>query len=69
MTIAKDNLAERPDRYLSNAHTAEDEAVKNSGVSKSTKVVLGKALGGVIELTFKAHLLVSPHHRTHIVQL
>ena len=28
------------DRYLSNAHTAEDEAVKNSIVSKSAKVVL-----------------------------
>jgi hypothetical protein len=28
------------DRYLSNAHTAEDEAVKNSTVSKSAKVVL-----------------------------
>ena len=29
------------DHYLSNAHTAEDEAVKNSGVGKSAKVVLG----------------------------
>ena len=28
------------DHYLSNAHTAEDEAVKNSGVGKSAKVVL-----------------------------
>src|SRR6202051_2352412 len=28
------------DHYLSNAHTAEDEAVKNSGVVKSAKVVL-----------------------------
>ena len=26
--------------YLSNAHTAEDEAVKNSGAGKSAKVVL-----------------------------
>jgi hypothetical protein len=30
------------DHYLSNAHTAEDEAVKNSGVGKSAKVVLGR---------------------------
>ena len=30
------------DHYLSNAHTAEDEAVKNSGVGKSAKVVLAK---------------------------
>jgi hypothetical protein len=30
------------DHYLSNAHTAEDEAVKNSGVGKSAKVVLGQ---------------------------
>jgi hypothetical protein len=29
------------DHYLSNAHTAEDEAVKNSGVGKSAKVALG----------------------------
>jgi hypothetical protein len=29
------------DHYPSNAHTAEDEAVKNSGVGKSAKVVLG----------------------------
>src|SRR2546423_4911339 len=29
------------DHYLSNAHTAEDEAVKNGGVGKSAKVVLG----------------------------
>src|SRR5882757_11507573 len=29
------------DHYLSNAHTAEDEAVKNSGVGKSAKVGLG----------------------------
>jgi hypothetical protein len=29
------------DHYLRNAHTAEDEAVKNSGVGKSAKVVLG----------------------------
>ncbi len=28
------------DHYLSNAHTAEDEAVNNSGVGKSAKVVL-----------------------------
>ena len=28
------------DHYLSNAHTAEDEAVKNSGVGKYAKVVL-----------------------------
>lgn len=28
------------DHYLSNAHTAEDEAVKNSGVGKSAKGVL-----------------------------
>ena len=32
------------DHYLSNAHTAEDEAVKNSGVGKSAKVVLGRVL-------------------------
>jgi hypothetical protein len=32
------------DHYLSNAHTAEDEAVKNSGVGKSAKVVLGRGL-------------------------
>jgi len=32
------------DHYLSNAHTAEDEAVKNSGVGKSAKVVLGSRL-------------------------
>jgi hypothetical protein len=32
------------DHYLSNAHTAEDEAVKNSGVGKSAKVVLGCVL-------------------------
>src|ERR1700730_974844 len=31
------------DHYLSNAHTAEDEAVKNSGVGKSAKVVLVRA--------------------------
>jgi hypothetical protein len=31
------------DHYLSNAHTAEDEAVKNSGVGKSAKVVLSSA--------------------------
>ena len=30
------------DHYLSNAHTAEDEAVKNSGVGKSAKVVLAR---------------------------
>ena len=29
------------DHYLSNAHTAEDQAVKNGGVGKSAKVVLG----------------------------
>src|SRR5258707_6329353 len=33
------------DHYLSNAHTAEDEAVKNSGVGKSAKVVLGTPAG------------------------
>ena len=32
------------DHYLSNAHTAEDEAVKNSGVGKSAKVVLARGL-------------------------
>ena len=32
------------DHYLSNAHTAEHEAVKNSGVGKSAKVVLGRVL-------------------------
>src|ERR1700682_2745754 len=31
------------DHYLSNAHTAEDEAVKNSGVGKSAKVGLVSA--------------------------
>jgi hypothetical protein len=38
------------DHYLSNAHTAEDEAVKNSGVGKSAKVVLGSVaefIGGL----------------------
>ena len=34
------------DHYLSNAHTAEDEAVKNSGVGKSAKVVLGAVRPG-----------------------
>ena len=32
------------DHYLSYAHTAEDEAVKNSGVGKSAKVVLASRL-------------------------
>jgi Transposase DDE domain len=32
------------DHYLSNAHTAEDEAVKNSGVGKSAKVVLDSGI-------------------------
>jgi len=32
------------DHYLSNAHTAKDEAVKNSGVGKSAKVVLERVL-------------------------
>jgi hypothetical protein len=39
------------DHYLSNAHTAEDEAVKNSGVGKSAKVVLG------LSNVFAAHAL------------
>ena len=30
------------DRHLSNAHTAEDESMKNSGIGKSAKVVLGR---------------------------
>ncbi len=41
------------DHYLSNAHTAEDEAVKNSGVGKSAKVVLAHAHLLKFELDFK----------------
>src|SRR5258705_11555071 len=39
------------DHYLSNAHTAEDEAVKNSGVGKSAKVVL---ISGVVRRSTSA---------------
>jgi hypothetical protein len=37
------------DHYLSNAHTAEDEAVKNSGVGKSAKVVLASSTGRYLQ--------------------
>ena len=39
------------DHYLSNAHTAEDEAVKNSGVGKSAKVVLICVAGSRLQWT------------------
>jgi hypothetical protein len=45
------------DHYLSNAHTAEDEAVKNSGVGKSAKVVLGLTI--IVGLV-RAHGQVAP---------
>jgi hypothetical protein len=54
------------DHYLSNAHTAEDEAVKNSGVGKSAKVVLGRVLTNVrcpllgVKQTCAGHCGMSP---------
>jgi hypothetical protein len=44
------------DHYLSNAHTAEDEAVKNSGVGKSAKVVLGRVLISPVVQLYEGHV-------------